>query len=608
MFEAYQIAVKLKLNDAITPGLALITSHMRSLQKDAHAAQASVGELERRLQGIKQLGLVGGAMAGVGFLGLMGLRAPLEEASKLDQQIRKFSLYGLGDAINREAVNYAKGMNIIGTSTVEAMRLVNEAQGVFRESGLSGSAALDGAKLAAPMLAKIGFATASLDETTQARMRTSGLAMLRFIEMRGGLQGADRFNEIGDAGWKAIQTSGGNVNWEALRQFMARGGVAAQGLSNTALFGKLEPIIGEMKGSTAGTALMTAYNRLVGGVKVPNQIAHLLAENGIWDSSKIVWNALGGIKQFTGNPLRDMALLTRDPTEFYDKDIMPMYQRMQLSPEERARENTMIFGRTGGALFTLYDRQREVAQRSVESQRKALGIDASVAAARGGLPGSELDLHAKWRSVLAELGTAILPLAIKGVQGLSSMLKGATDLAREFPNLTKGLVLTGATLFGMAAAGGSLMLFRAGLQGIGLALNVLTLGAGGGALTQAASGLLALGGALPGILSKLGAAGLLGFVGYGSYKIAGALGAGKLGTSLGDMAYDWLHPTEKMFLSPGETGMYGSKGKTTTINLKVDGRTLSTVVADQWGREVRRPQTGTSTFDGRMALTPAGSN
>ena len=120
----------------------------------------------------------------------------------------------------------------MGSSATENMRLMNQAQGVLRASGLSGPAALEGAKLAAPMLAKINFATKSLDDDAKATMRAQSLSMLRFIQMRGGLGDAQTFNATADAGWKAIQSSGGSIHWDDLGQFMARGDVAAKSLSN----------------------------------------------------------------------------------------------------------------------------------------------------------------------------------------------------------------------------------------------------------------------------------------------------------------------------------------------------------------------------------------
>ena len=489
MIEAYKIGVTLALHNQVSGALNMIGGEFVAAEKKAQALKTTLGQ-------IKLLAVTGAVATGAGLLGLRSLKEPLEEAKKFEQQLGKFTLFGLGDKVNKEAAAYARGMDIMGSSATENMRLMVEAQGIFRESGLSGSAALEGAKLAAPMLAKINFATEGLDDESKAKMRTQSMAMLRFVEMRGGLKSPEAFNSIADAGWKAIQSSGGNVNWEQMRQFMARGGVAAQGLSDTALFGKLEPIIGELKGSTAGNAWMTAYNRLVGGVKVPNQVAHLLAEQGIWDEKKIEWNSMGGIAKFNGNPLKDMATFGTDPAEFYKKNILPMYAKMNngkgLDATERGRENTLIFGRTGGAMFSLIDRQMAVLERSVAAQAKMMGVDDSVVTASKTLAGREVDLQAKWQGLMLELGNAILPTVYDITGAVITGLKSLTHWMKEHEGMTKALVLAFAGFSTLAVAGGGLLLFTAALRGFLVFVPML------GLVTRALSGALVL----PGIISQ----------------------------------------------------------------------------------------------------------
>src|SRR6185436_9758774 len=162
---------------------------------------------------------------------------------------------------------------------------------------------------------------------------------------------------------------------------------------------------------TAGFALRTAYNRLNGIIKIPNQVAHSLADNGIWDPTKITWNSQGGIKSFNGNPLIGADQFYKDPIAFYESRIMPMYAKRGLGANERARENAMIFGSTGGALFSLVDRQLPAIHHSVDAQRKALGINAAYGAAGGTLNGKIIDYQARFTNLMERLGEAVLPLA-----------------------------------------------------------------------------------------------------------------------------------------------------------------------------------------------------
>lgn len=464
-FEAYKVAVRLTLVESVSAGLLGLSRHFMAANKNAQQLQKSIGQIQKLM-------LAGGAMVGVGVFGLKALQVPLDEAKRFQTELAKFSLYGLGDKVNAEAAQFAKGMNVIGSSFTENMKLLTEAQGVFRESGLGGSAALDGAKLAAPVLAKIAFATSSLDDESKARYKTQSLDMLRFIETRGGLKDAATFNRIADEGWKAMRSSGGNVDWSQYRQFMARGGVAAQGLSDEALFGEFEPIIGELKGMTAGFSLRTAYNRLNGIVRIPNQVAHELANAGVWDANKIVWNSQGGIKAFKGNPLVNQALFSSDPIKFYESVIKPMYAKMGVTTQAQiARENAMIFGSTGGAMFSLIDRQMPAIARSVASQQKTLGIDASVKQAGGTLGGKEVDLHAKWANMMETLGEKILPMAIRGVEALVRTIDTITGFANRHPILTKFVMEFAAIFSVMSVGAGGLLMFRGALKAMAVAFE-----------------------------------------------------------------------------------------------------------------------------------------
>jgi hypothetical protein len=382
----------------------------------------------------KEFGLAGNSASGFGIamgaagLAMAGLTAAMvagiNEARKFQIEVAKFSMFGMGDATNAQAQKFAENMRVVGTSATEAMHLMVEAQGVFRESGLNDETALRGAKMAAPMLGKIDFIGKTLDGESASKMHSSAQAMLRFIDMQGGLNDPERFNQIANAGFKAIRSSGGNIDWEQYRQFRARGASAAANLTDEALFGEFEPIIQELKGSTAGFALRTAYNRLNGIIRLPNQAAHELIDVGAWNPNKIVFNSQGGIKSFKGNPLVDSDLFARDPIAYYEKYILPYYNKRNLSAEERTRENALIFGSTGGNLFNIVERQNAAIHRSTDSYRKALGIDASVDVAKATVDGKLVELTANWATLMKDLGMHWLPLVNDGLGYLNRILGG----------------------------------------------------------------------------------------------------------------------------------------------------------------------------------------
>lgn len=350
-----------------------------------------------------------------------------ESAKDLNTEMARFKLFGMSDKINAEAFKFVHGMHIYGASETENMKNFREAQGVFRESGLDDSRALEGAKLAAPVLSKIMSATASMDEESQARLRTSSMSMLRFVEMSGGLKDAETFNKLADFGWRMVQTSGGAVDWEQLRQFKATAGVSARSITNDGLAG-LEPIIAELKGGRAGTSLRTAFNRLNGIIRLPNQAAHELVKGGIWDANKIIWNSQGGIKQFKGNPFTSADEFQKNPTQWYETHMIPMYNKMKLTQEQRARENAMLFGSTGGALFSLVEYALPNIHKSVNAQKKALGIDDSMTVEKNSLSGQEREFTAAWTDFKTVFGKTALPQFTAMLKDASAVLRWISDL------------------------------------------------------------------------------------------------------------------------------------------------------------------------------------
>ncbi|HHA2250080.1 TPA: hypothetical protein ACOEHG_005031 [Enterobacter ludwigii] len=428
----------------------------------------------------------------VGYGGFKLLDGFVEEASKYQIATEKFKQFNLGDAALKEAQRFAATQNIHGTSEREMMLKLVEAQGVFRKPDLAA------AEMAAPVMAKLAYAAQGLDPDKRAATAAKEMDMLRFIETAGGLKSPERFNQLMDAGFRSIQSSGGNIDFTQLRQFMAKGGTAAMGLTDKALFAKLEPIIGELKGGAAGDALMTSYNRLNGIIKLPNQVAHELVKYKVWDGSKITWNSQGGIKSINGNPLISSSLLAKSPTDWYEQVMLPIYQKMHLTEDQIHRQNAMIFGRTGSKMFNLIDKQLSTIHQSGDRFDQSRHLQATYEAVQKTYAGKQMDLDIKWKNFELAMGCdgGAIDLATKGLNLLADSLERVTKFAKEHPEITKMTVDIIAAISGLAllsggifvvghAAGAIIKTFR----GLWFVINLLTKGRALVLLTQSLSGL-----------------------------------------------------------------------------------------------------------------------
>lgn len=444
-----------------------------------------------------------------GYLGFRMLKGFVDEAARYQTMTEKFRQFGMGQAATDEAQRFAETTRIRGSSATDMLKYLVEAQGVFSESGAKTlDEQLRAAKLAAPVLARITFASRGLDEHQREATTAKQMDMLRFTETAGGLKSPERFDELMDAAFRAIQSSGGNVDFTQYRQFMAKAGTSAFNLSNKALFAELEPIIGELKGSSAGDALMTAYNRLNGIVKLPNQVTHGLMKMGIWDASKIELNSLGGVKRFRGNPLINAQLFSQSPVEYYENVILPLYRRHHYTEEQKQRENALIFGRTGGKMFSLIDKQLETIHHRIDAYGVARGLNDAYSAVGSTYNGKAIDFHKKWQDLQRVMGKdgGLLDTFTQGLDTLTHSLQQMADIAHRHPEMAKFAGQAALAVTGLAGISGGFWLIRhaAGalltplkLAGWGIDLLI------GRSATTGLTGLTAALTGLPGIISAV---------------------------------------------------------------------------------------------------------
>lgn len=618
MFEAYKIGIRIALVNHASAGLL-------SLSKDFAAADAAASRFGAKASSIgRNLKLMagGGLAIGAGVALAAMFKPALEAAKEFETAKANFGLLGLTSAQNTEAVRFAKNMNVVGSTYVENMNKMTEAQGVFREAGLSGMAALDGAKLAAPTLARLSVVAKM---SGHAMSEADDKELLRAIEMSGGLKDAATFNHRADAIYKMVGSSGGNVKYTDIRQFYARGGVAAQSLTDEALM-KLEPIIGEMKGGNAGVSLRTSFNRLNGIIRLPNQVAHALVNNGLWDKSKIVWNSMGGIKSMKGNPLTSSVLMQTD-VETWERTVLePMYARMGVVTQNQKNVwNGLLFGSTGGAFFTNMQKNAATIARSPTAINKHLGINQALDEQSKTFAGQQDIAAATWKNIMTNIGDSILPKVNDGMTKFNLMLGKIADWTRDNPAATRIAVYAAAiaagslvVVGGLALISGALLLATPAVTALGVAIAVA-----GRAMLLTPIGLAITGIATAAFLlwknwdeygPKLHKAwdfisnGVTAFIN----KLIGAWNYVAPYLHLGTITPLPTASTTPAAEGPSPAGRSkyiqhtGSGGVNLHGDLNVDGQKLAKIVAGHMGREATRPQSMPGSFDGTMTLRPMG--
>lgn len=600
-FEAYSVAVRLKLIDGVSGGLMALAGQFSALNRQAQSTHGHLSDIEKQLSRLKTMGFVGGAMAGAGAFGLSLFKAPIEEAKQFQTEVARFASLGFGDRVNSEAVKFATGMKTFGTSARENMTLVSDAMAVFKD--------LQHAELAAPIMARMKFANQAVFGEGGKANESKFMDMLKVIEFRRGLSSPAEFETQANFVQKVIAGSRNRVDATQLLAALKTGGVALSGRSNEAFYLGSEPLIQEFGGSRYGTAAMSIYQNLVqarGTITAQQELYRL----GLLDPSKVQFNQLGMLKKAMPGAFKGSSILENEgELALLEKVLLPAFAAKGINSEEDViRELGMILGnRTGSGLMSRIFQQRETLKKQVGANSSAQDIGQLDAAARNTLAGKEIELHAKWRDVLKELGTTVLPIAIKAVEGLTSVVKGIVGFAREFPTLTKWLTIGFGVLSGIVAAGGVMMMATAGFKALGLAM-VVSKGVGiGSMLIQTAGGFgqvaLALGAVWGAIqVIKLGAAA------YELYKASHHEGVVLSAESQRRIAAGELnHPAPTVRTGPSDF-MADRQARTAnnSLVLNMDGRKVGEIVSGHQARAASRPQTGATSFDARLALGPAG--
>ena len=292
-------------------------------------------------------------------------------------------------------------------------------------------------------------------------------------------QRAQSFLDILEAAQISTQ---GRVNEQSFLGFAQQAGLAGKNLSPQGLR-SMVPVINEVGGQRAGTALSSISNQLLGGVMPQRVVAdweklHLI-------NMKDVTATRTGVRVGAG-AIANSAQFAQNPVAWVEQTLIPAMQKAGFSRQQELTEIMRLFSRTTS--------QREVGIMSTQllqihkdyaQQLNALPTAQTVQQLySGNLDQNVLNLQGAWNTLMAQLGTTILPTLVPIMQSLTKAIQGLTDDVVAHPTLAKDLLLTGGALAALAISASGVLLplgaLRLALMGLG--------GVGGGGTGSLAAG------------------------------------------------------------------------------------------------------------------------
>ncbi|AQV15434.1 phage tail tape measure protein [Acinetobacter pittii] len=489
----------------------------QELKEKINAANTSIDSQKNKLENLNRFqkshsnmsgnvrtaAMYGAGMAATGTAALYQMRKPIEENKRMDVLENRIGALGLGDTSTKEATDFAKKMKTYGTSMTENMSLMLD--------GTSAFADVHHAKMVTPMLAKMKFGnTAMYGDEKGADNEKKFMDMLKVIEMRNGLKSEKAFKEQANIIQQVITATGGRVQAEEWLNATKRGGIAVQGLTNEALYYKMEPIVQMMGGHGYGNAAMSAYQNIYQGRTTQRAAKNLDKFGLIGDYSKVKHNKTGDLSYLDIGAIKGSDLFKKDQFAWMEHVLIPAINAKGITRDEDIVDaiGSLFSNRTASNLFSQMYMQRENIHKNIKLNKGAANIDQLSDRAQNTVSGKELEAQAKLHDAYLQFGQTILPIYTQALVMASNALQGFTGWMQQNPTLAKALG-TGLLLIagGLVAIGGLLLVFSPLiLSMLSLRLMMVTLGVQGSALSFAFRLLLSPFSLLKGAITGVGTA------------------------------------------------------------------------------------------------------
>ena len=275
----------------------------------------------------------------------------------------------------------------------------------------------------------------------------------------------------------------GKVNEQQMLNFAQTGGMAAKNMNSTGLL-QMIPVINELGGFRAGTALQSMYANVVSGV-MPQRVEALWAQAGLLNE-RMVHRTRTGIRLEPG-AIRGGDAFQQNPIAWVEQYLIPALTDEKKSRAQIQTAITQMFSRqTGQRAAGMMAGQLMQIQKDYKQEMNAVPTGQAV----GQLYGQSFDqnvnnLQGAYNTLMQQLGTTILPTLVpmmqsltKGIQALTADVAAHPTAARDLLLLGGGIAALAIPIGGTLTAIGALRLALLGLSGFG----------GAGASGLAASG------------------------------------------------------------------------------------------------------------------------
>ncbi|MEX0140976.1 phage tail protein [Massilia sp. LMS1-1-1.1] len=428
----------------------------------------------------------GAGATAAGAVMAMPIAKGLHEAKHYQLEKARVNALGLGPKTSQQAIQFAQNMKTYGTSQNENLELVRDAMSIFGD--------LHHAEMVAPTLAKMKFANKAFfgKESGEENERIF-MDLLKVIEQRGGTASSEKFHDQANMMQKVITATGGRVGPTEWLNFIKTGGIAAKIMDDKQFYYQMEPLVQEVGGHRAGTALMSGYSNLYQGRTTKRAVSNMERLGLIKDRSQVKHDTVAQSATLGPGALVGSDIFRRSQFEWLEQVLLPQLEKKGITDPKQIEDTigSLFSNRTAGNQFLDMFRQRIQMHKNAKLNEGAYDIEQIYDLGKQQAGGAELEATARLANLKLTMGEKILPLYAQGLEMAINAITRLNAFMERNPTVAKVMIAGFAVLAGLLLVLGPLMLGIAALIGPYAMLHVMfaKMGVTGGVLTPILRGL-----------------------------------------------------------------------------------------------------------------------
>lgn len=473
----YEIAVKLSVQNGISSVFAAIA-------KQALHLEGGIGTLAKQFETLNRASIAaGGGLAALGGAGIwIVLKKITDQAKELSHELVQIQKLGLNPSQFTQARAAIFGMHnqVPGATSLDAAKVYGAMYSTIgHENALKMMKPLS--EFAQVMGATTGDYKGAADKVYD--MVRAGHEMGKFIDHVTHKLDVEGFLRFLDLGNRTMLATHGKVTAETWFGMSQQGSAALSGLSDEGLY-TMAMLAQNMKGQRAGTALMSMYSQLQGGIMTQWR-AKLLQDMGfVGDFTVNKGGHLSWAKGALDTPFT--RTMGKDPLAGTEMLVEGLKKQGYKDTDSQVKMLFQLFQRQT-TIREIHELLRNIEQLKPERERMRGAMGVSAAQSLGNSQDYTQVMHnfdAAWTEMVMHIGLPMTRAAIPLMKEITRAFDAFTDFAKAHPDdiekIAKGLGMLGAVMIGAGivalisaiGAGGWLI----GGLGALIALNWDTLG------------------------------------------------------------------------------------------------------------------------------------